>query len=354
MKNIKFIKDPGYIYDLLFLFTLYFNKEYCLTHFINYNKSSEDTDYFNKLLLDFGSISEELLPFFYLKDDKKSFMTQYYYEPYKEEFTTTYNISSVQAALSDYDSFITNLIKFYFIDITDKALEEFKNSVTAMSRLIKNSKYSGDIKSSLYAFFLEPIPAIQKLSYELIAKDFLLSQRYEKDFRKIAELQQQINIDQISNKLKMGNLHEGNLDFFNDIYLTFCLFNKNCIKSHYYEDKAVLLLGYDYIDYIDYVINANRMPELDAFGNALSENNRLDILDLIACKDEITIRDIEQELGFTGTNAYYHLSLMMKANMIKSRNQGRTVLYSINKRYFDVVCNMLSKYSNKPKGDKYL
>jgi hypothetical protein len=64
-------------------------------------------------------------------------------------------------------------------------------------------------------------------------------------------------------------------------------------------------------------------------------------------KDEITIRDIEQELCFTGTNAYYHLSLMIKANMIKTRNQGRTILYSINKHYFDVVCEMLGKYSNK-------
>lgn len=52
-------------------------------------------------------------------------------------------------------------------------------------------------------------------------------------------------------------------------------------------------------------------------------------------------------LSLSGTNAYYHLSLMLRANVIKARNQGRTVLYSINKQHFDVVCDILSKYSTK-------
>lgn len=354
MKNIKFIKEPRYTYDLFFLFALYFNKEYCLTNFINYNKSSEDTDYFNKLLLDFSPIPEDLLPFFFLRDDKKSFMTQYYYEPYMKEFTTTYNLSSVQEALSDYDRVITNLIKFYFIGITHKELEECKNSMTAMSRLIKNSKYSGDLKSSLYAFFLEPVPVIQKLSYELIAKDFLLSQKYEKDFRKMAEFQNQLDFEQLALNLKKHKDHDINIGSFDDVYISVVVVFKNCVKTHYYDNKLVILLGIDSDSYIDYIIMQNSLPELDVFGNALSEKNRIEILDLIVRKNEITLRDIEQELGFAGTNGYYHLSFMIKANMIRARNQGRSVLYSINKRYFDAVCEMLSKYSNKMKGDNRL
>lgn len=348
MKNLKFLKEPGYMYDLFFIFTLYFNKEYCLTNFINYNKSSEDTDYFNKLLLDFVPIPDELLPFFYLKDDKKSLMTQFYYEPYNEEFTTTYNLSSVQTVIADYDQVITNLIKFYFLDISEKTLAECKSSVTAIGRLIRSSDYSSDIKSSLYSFFLEPIPVIQKLSYELMAKEFLLSQQHEKKYKVITELQHQINIALISDNLKQCKNQKCDLDSFNDIYFSICILNKNCIKECFLENRAVIILGSDYQNHFHFLISQNRFPELDVFGNAISENNRVEILDLIVRKDEITIRDIEQELGFTGTNAYYHLSLMIKANMIKSRNQGRTVLYSVNKCYFDVVCDMLSKYSNKP------
>lgn len=347
MKNIKFIKEPGYIYDLFFLFVLSFNKDFCLTNFINYNKSNEDTDFFNKALLDFDSISEDLFPFFHLKENGECFMTQFYYEPYKAEFTTTYNLATVQTALANHDQVISNLIKFYFMDVSEQTLLECRNSVASIGKLIKNSKYNDTVKSSLYAFFLDPVPVIQKLSYELMSKEFQLSQQYEKNFRKITELQHHIDLEVISNKLKQLKNQKATLDTFVDIYFSTCMLNKNCIKLHYYNEMVVLLLGTDYDNYTDYLIYQNRLPELDVFGNAISENNRIEILDLIHRKDEITIKDIEQELEFTGTNAYYHLSLMIKANIIKTRNQGRTVLYSINKQYFDVVCGMLSKYSNK-------
>ena len=350
MKNLKFIKEPGYMYDLFFIYVLYFNKDYCLTHFINYNKSFEDTDFYNKLILDVEPIPDELMPFFYLKDNKLSFVTQNYYEPFKDEFTTSYNLSFVQSKLSDYDKVIKNLIKFYFMDISEKHLDECMNSIKAIGKLIKDSKYSGDLKSCLYSFFIEPIPVIQKLSYELIAKDFFLSQRYEKNFKKITELQQKINIDQITDKFKQHKTQKVDLDYFNDIYLSICILNKNVVRSNYYDNKAVLVLGIDYADMLDYLINENKLPELDVFGNALSEKNRIEILDLIYRKNEITIRDIEKDLGFTGTNAYYHLSLMIKANIIKTRNQGRTVMYSINNHYFNLICETLGKYSEKKGG----
>ena len=90
----------------------------------------------------------------------------------------------------------------------------------------------------------------------------------------------------------------------------------------------------------------SRIPDLDVFSNALSEKSRIEILDLIQEKKEATIKDIEQELDFTGTNAYYHLSLMIKSNLIKTRNKGRTVLYSINRKCFSAVRALLKKYSD--------
>lgn len=62
MENIKFQKEPGYTYDLFFLFMLYFNKqEYLL-------------------------ISDELLLFFYLRDGNRAFLSEWYFDPYKAEF----------------------------------------------------------------------------------------------------------------------------------------------------------------------------------------------------------------------------------------------------------------------------
>lgn len=346
MKNIKYIKEPGYIYDLFFLFVLHFNKDFCLTNFINYNKSAEDTDYFNKIENDFNDISDEMYLFFYLKENNDCLMTKYYYRAFSHYFTTTYNLETVQSALRNTDEVLSNLIKYYFMDISEAELNECKRSVTAMGRLIRDSLYNDKLKSHLYSFFLEPAPLIQKLSYELMKIEFALSQFYNTNYNKVTELQGQIDIQDLTNKLKQCKNCNMNIESFDDIYISICLSAKNCIQTHFYENKVLLLLGSDSQNQLDYLTGQNYLPELHVFGTAVSEVNRIDILDLMLQKEEITIKDIEQELAFTGTNAYYHLSLMIKAGMIKTRNQGRTVLYSINKHYFDLVCKLLNKYSN--------
>lgn len=345
MGKVKFLREPGYIYDLFFLFTLKFNKEYCLTNFINYDKSSDDTDYFNKLLNDFPPISDELLLFFYLTDDKKSFMTKFYFEPYKEQFVSeTYNIMKIQDALSNYEQVVENIIRFYFRDIDEDTLEKCKTSMSAVNKLIKESDYNGDIKSALYSFFIEPAPIIRRLSYELMEKDFVLTQRYENYSRRISDLRENFDFGALCDGLENCQPQKGDLTCFENIYISFCVLNKNCIKSLCCADTACAILGFDYIEQIDYLLIQNKLPELDAFGNAISETNRINVLNLILERGEITIKDLEQEFGFTGTNAYYHLSLMIKAGMLKTRNRGRTVLYSINKNYFQVLCDILGKY----------
>lgn len=345
MVKVKFLREPGYIYDLFFLFTLRFNKEYCLTNFINYDKSSDDTDYFNKLLNDFPPISDELLLFFYLTDDKKSFMTKFYFEPYKEQLVSeTYNIMKIQDALSNYEQVVENIIRFYFRDIDEDTLEKCKTSMSAVNKLIKESDYNGDIKSALYSFFIEPAPIIRRLSYELMEKDFALNQKYDNYSKQMAELQECFDYDSLTNGLLSCKNQKISIERFNDTAISFCIFNKNLIKSFFFEDTVIVLLGFDYMAEIDYLSTQNRLPELEAFGNAISETNRISVLNLILQRKEITIKDLEQEFGFTGTNAYYHLSLMIKAGMLKTRNRGRTVLYSINKNYFQILCDMLEKY----------
>ena len=75
MKQIRFIREPGYMYDLMFLFSFYFNRDFFLTRYINYNKASEDTAYYMKLLDEFGSFTDNLLLFFF-----KGWKGSIYYE----------------------------------------------------------------------------------------------------------------------------------------------------------------------------------------------------------------------------------------------------------------------------------
>lgn len=345
MRNIKFLKEPGYIFDLFFLFVLNFNKEYCLSNYINYDKSSEDTNYFKNLLNDFPPIYDELILFFHLMDNKKCFMTTYYFDPYHKDFVSgKYNISVVQEALNDYEQVTENLIRFYFKDIDDETLQKCKTSLPLINQLIKNSAYNSDIKSALYSFFIEPAPILRRLSYELMEKDFNLNQKYNNN-PKYAELQEKFDFKFVSEGFRENKNATVCLDDFDYLYVSFCLFNKNVIKNIFFDNITEVILGADYVDLIKYLSTQQRRPELESFGNAISETNRINVLNYILNMEEITIKDLEQEFGFTGTNAYYHLSLMIKAGLLKTRNRGRTVLYSINKDYFQRLCSALSKYS---------
>ena len=107
------------------------------------------------------------------------------------------------------------------------------------------------------------------------------------------------------------------------------------------------MLGSDYIDALQYLSDIKLVPSLNEFGTALSEENRVSILQLIHDRKEVTIKDVEQALDMAGTNAYYHLSLMIRTGMLKTRNQGRTVLYSINRNYFDMLSKAINIYSQE-------
>lgn len=153
MKALRFLREPGYVYDLFFLFVLRFNKEICLTSYINSKKSVEDTEYFNNLYEEHKDISPDLLPFFYLKNESKCFMSRYYFKKYRSTFTTTYQLSVLQESLTHFDEVVENMLEFYFPEADEGMRLVCRHSMVETGRLIKNSTYSDAVKSSLYAFF---------------------------------------------------------------------------------------------------------------------------------------------------------------------------------------------------------
>ncbi len=347
VEKIQFITEPGYLYDLIFLFVLYFNKEYCLSNYIDRSRESEEKDYFAKVGEEFGPVPDELRLFFHLKDDNVSFVTRHCYMAHEDEFLSGYNFSTIQNDLADYQQVEAAVLRYYFENLTEREVDQCLHSVVAAGRLILNSSYSGELKSSLYAFILEPGYMVQKLSNELMKKELLLAQWREKNMRKILDLEHLVDFQQLSAEFKQNNSNSIDIDSFEMLYISPCVLFKNCIDSHFYNNRALLLLGVDYSRYWQYLISQKQGPKLHVFGNAIAEENRIDILNMMLERGEVTIRDLEQKLGLTGTNAYYHLSLMIKANMLRTRNQGRTVLYSLNPYCFEAACDMLRQYSGR-------
>jgi len=345
---LKYVREPGYIYDLFFVYALHFNRDTLLNDIINHNNATAEKQYFTSVLELFEPIPEELYLFFHMKDRSRTFMTRYYFYAYESELFCNFGFLTVMNALGNYEQVKRNLLQFYFSNLDDNSINECINSLHAVCMEIASSEYDEKLKCSLFAFFTDPTSVMLKLLHSLQTAEIKLSQYYEKNYQKLLNAQSTIDADTFDNRLKeLGNYQ---VDFSNckKVYYSICIVLKNCIRSLYDLDVIHLLVGWDYESRLEYLIAQTHSFQLDVLGTALSEPNRVELFKMMYACGEITVKDIEQTMKISGTNAYYHLMLMLKANIVQTRNKGRTVHYSINKNQMDVISKFFSQYGNNP------
>ncbi len=348
MRQFKFVKGPGYVYDLLYIFSLYFNQKERLDLDTNPHELDNDSAFQNQILQDFSPFSDELELFFHLKKSSRGFLPTYYFNPYQNRFSTDFDFNFLLQELMDHDRLVENLIEFYFPDMNQEEIRKSKGSILEMSKRIDTAEeYDELIKRKLYSFLVNPEPIIQKLTYELMVKELMLSQYYKKNYEQIIELQNNFDFDTLAQEIKGFRDIDFLKDESNEVCLSVCLLHKNCVCLFVKSENSTILLGYDYKESIRFYQSRKKFPNLKEFGDIITEQNRIDILNLLVERKEVTIKDLERLLDFSGSTAYYHLTMMMRYNMVKTRNQGRTVFYSLNEQYFESIIEVLSKYIKK-------
>ena len=347
MKTLKFVKGPGYLYDLITMFVLYFNQEWFFSNAINKNKFIEDSEHFHQTLNMLERIPEELSVFFHLRDNYKCFFSLYYYHRRIDQILSDSGVKPIQALLRNHDEVIRNVAEYYLnIDTADLSPDD-PQFFRTVGKLIRDSEYSTDIKKQLYEFFLDPIPAIQTLSTELVKKEVLLAKMYNENDGIIAKTQNNLDLEKLETRILNTKQKKINVSSFKEIIISICALQKNRIGAYTSEEKVLIILGTSYEEFSDYLHTKDRLPELTQFGIALSEENRIQILEFIHKKGEASVQEIRNDLKMSHTNAYYHITLLLKSNLLTFKNRGRTLYYSIDHQYFDDVCTMLSKFKQE-------
>ncbi len=355
MSRVKLMKNPGYMEDLCFIFFLYFNKEYCKKNFssntINAEDKSEEekANYFDEILKQFEPISEELFVFFHALTNGRCFFTSRYFDKYAERFVVDYDINLIHEAILDQESLLKNIIEYYFYYLTEEEISRCIESKKDVYEVIKNSDYTDSEKLRLYELFINPSFYIQKLQYELTVKDMILSEYYEKNYSRILDAYNSLNIEDVITQLTPYSTINLDEKENKNLYVTFCLLNTEHINIVNLEKSYVFILGDAYVGGIQAVKKTKKVIKLYEFGSAISELNRVNILDFMLEKGEVSCKDLEQRFNFTGSTAYHHLMMLMRFGVIKSRSEGKTVLYSIDSKYFDTVIKLLYKYSRNIK-----
>ena len=355
MVELKLLKEPGFVYDLIYIFyfKFNFNGNSMMDTLPEDQKTKENMEFFDWILTGFGEVPDDLYVFFHMLEHNRCFLSWSYFSPYSKFFTTSYNLDFCIKKLSDTKEVVRRLLGFYFLGISKDEIEKCLESKKFVFSVVKKSKYSYETKCKLYEFFYNPEEYIVLLQRQLQEKAPLLSAYYEKNAQKMLDTFSQMTFESFSKQMNGIN----NLSFLNSkdekqvLHISYCLLNKYLLYLFCGKNRTIWLLGYDYASIVDFVKNRKQKPCLDTFGMALNEENRILILQYFLKYKERTIKDLEKAFNFSGATVFHHISVLLEVGILKSRNKERTVLYSLNRQYFDKVIHMLEEYSKMIKNN---
>lgn len=342
MKKYLLHQESGFLRDLYFIFYLRFNYKSLAHKNAKYNKAVESTDFYKEIQLRFGEISEDLYVFFHsIEISNHTFFECCYLKEYERNFISKYNIENLQKDLVDYDQVIKNVIFFYFKEMGDCELAECLSSKEAVFERIKASNYSMEEKLKLYEFFANPISYILLLRHTLTEKQCLLHEYYQERYKNLIDAYDPSMLDLLSKRVGRCELcdtkdrHQG--------YVSYCLLDRFHFNYVSHGDTCLYILGDRYEDSLD-LSEKNTESCLEKFCSALCEKNRVDILNLLIKQKEVTCKELERIFDFSGSTAYHHISIMSKAGVVKTRNEGKVIFYSINRNFLSEVIECLKNF----------
>lgn len=347
MSNIRLIKNPGYVYDLLVLFFIKFNMQRYVDEYSPEKDEAgvaEARRFCEDLMTRFPDIPDDLYVFFHAIENGRSFVTTQYYSKYSDQFLSTYSVPFLLSALEDRDCLIRRLINFYLYDLSEEEIEACMQSQVTLFSHIKSTGYSAEEKRRLYEFFVDPVPYIQCLIRELMAKEVLLSLYYQEHYEKILEAHNQFSLEQLCEHLEDGVREHVEGD--RPVYVTYCIINRQHIYTRPFDDCFLFALGVDHQNGAFLSKAKRNKADLRELGGALSDESRVRILELLLERDEILCKDLEKIFDFSGSTAYHHITVLSKAKILLMRYQGKSVMYRLNRQYFDDAIKALEKFSS--------
>ncbi|MHB1484843.1 MAG: winged helix-turn-helix domain-containing protein [Saccharofermentanales bacterium] len=350
MAILKFLLNPGYVSDLLSIFIMNFNIQiFPQMYFDITNADDNDTEFYDSIkkefkITDSNDIPPELFVFFYCKNEGLTFAKKIMLRELQEDSIEDFNFDRVKDKYSNCQEMTINLFKYYFPDYNETIQFDDAKTIDIISDIINQSKYSDLLKFGLLSFFNNPQKNIQLLISELIQKEVLLHNYYERHSKLLIESQESFNLDEYIISMKKFNEKQIDFDKENN-YVSFTLISRNKLELKYYNESLLIIVGYKYKNSLAYLDEYYSLPQIDSIARIISDKCRSDIVTLLNENEEMTGTEIAKSLKMTANSVFYHLDIMIQANVIAVRNKGKVAIYRINKHYFINASKAILKYS---------
>ena len=334
LMEIIFHPSPGALYDLYNLLIMKLNiRGKWLYRVANSGHETADMEYIEDYLAQFEDPSPELSIFFY----KKNRIASTYIDDLYLQLLETYQGDLSLSHLLDYiqipDQVQHDICRFYLGDTVD-----FRD-LPAVSKAVENvSLKSEDVRFHLLCFFARPQHYIEVLVQTLQSYDTLLQDIYQ---RRAEELNN-LPTDMLLQQVHIALYDELDPDLMElggkDVHVTYAIICKNTML--HWQNWYILGLDYDASIEAEFTVQF----DVEKFGDAIGDQTRYEILQLILKAGEISSADIAKHFGYAINTINYHLRIMTDAQLLCCRTLDRATYYWLNIRLCEKGCKVLDHW----------
>lgn len=332
---MEYTKSPGDIYDLFSLFAYHFNKK----RYIEKYRIDDPSEY-DKMIDDFtdGTEIDDKLNIFFCIGEKCSFMEEKFLDAHKYDYYHESCFTDICERIKSADLF-TEVLRFY----TKNKRISAKEVLTAdyLYEILIKSDVPDRIGLQLMHFNFNRCAYKEILLKELTEKYELVKSYHNKKRKTIEKICEAVSDRSVRTRLFKAvsfNPPEDEAVCFSVSLLHEKLLTVLNGKNTY------LLIGCGAPWFLDEVNSSIYGVNIDAISKALSENTRIELLNFIKSKGEITTTEIANTFSKGLTATYYHLNILSEAQALKYRNEGRTVYYSINSDFFNRYADLIRRF----------
>jgi len=196
--------------------------------------------------------------------------------------------------------------------------------------IASNSSISLSCKGLLYEFFLFPDRYLEDVKQE-IGRIFSIMKNYQgQKFELLIHCQESFDYALLKQENSPFSKNKKWDSGMKTCYISFSILSKYLIVRSRQAQNGWLVLGYDFFSTLGEV--SETPLNIAAFGNAFGDKLRVRIIEELVKNGEMTLADLSKEMNVVNTIAIYHLDILKKENLLLHRNQGRKVLYCLNRR----------------------
>ncbi len=336
MEKFVYVQGPGLLEDTLFLLKLYFNGEEALREYRKLpDFEEEELERYAAMRKKARSVSEKLLPYFYLGTQDDTPLSAYVRANWHEFAADGANvISSFLDSLRNWPRLKSAMFRRYFPDIA--VAEPANLSHDLLRNVVVTSDLPDVLRMYLLDFFLSDESESLFLTEQLQQAVGICRAIREQGDESTQWYEPPVSEQQLVNVSRRLSIRP---EEYSRIYYTQCHVDRRVISVVPYMDSHLLMIGADAGRMLDaYCLTA----EIDLYrlGQCLVDEKRIRILNMLRSR-ELYCAEIARLLGLRNNSTIYHLNMLSDCRLVKTRKRGNRVLYRLNLEQLDVISRYL-------------